>query len=112
MGDDVFKNCNYCGATWGSMAEFLASPEISFVGYQAFVRDGVLGLFLFNHVCNTTLAIPADRFRELIPDAVHGIPEHTSPLCLTKGSGECPEACECGWANRVIETIEGWRKAS
>lgn len=110
--DEPFKTCGKCGATWETLEAFLAAPEVSFVGYQAFVRDGVLGLFLFNHTCATTLAIRADRFREFHDEPVHGQPEQASPLCLTMESGEpCPEACECGWANQVIEAIEGWPKA-
>jgi hypothetical protein len=111
MTDDTFKTCGSCGALWKSLEAFLAAPDVTFLGYQAFVRDGVLGLFLFNHVCATTLAIRADRFRQLHDEVVHGVPEHISPMCLTKESGEpCPDACECGWANRVIDTIESWPK--
>jgi hypothetical protein len=106
-----FKACTACDRVWATRDELLDDPETSFTGYQAFVHDGVLGLFLFDHrSCGTTLAVSAARFEDLRQgptyDPSHGDPEHPSPHCLTAGSGaSCPEECECAFVQHVIETI-------
>lgn len=110
---EVFKACTSCGVQWPTRDAFLAEPAVQFVGYQAFVQDAVLGLFLFNHEpCGTTLAISASRFEDLREGPVYeqrrGHPDQSSPYCLTASSGgECPPQCECAFVQRVIDAIGG-----
>jgi hypothetical protein len=90
-------------------------PQIAFVGYQAFVHDGVLGVFLFNHkLCGTTLALSASVFRDLREGPVYEQSAHrsaqTTEHCLALSSGdECPPECECAFVQAVIETVSSAR---
>jgi hypothetical protein len=96
---------------WPTRRAFLADGAVEFVGYQAFVQDAVLGLFLFNHEpCGTTLAISASRFEDLREGPVYEQhqrhPDRLSPYCLTASSGEdCPPQCECAFVQGVIDAI-------
>jgi len=111
MSDEAFKACTACDRVWATRDELLDDPEIAFTGYQAFVHDGVLGLFLFDHrTCGTTLAISASSFADLREGPVYAAsakdPEHASPYCLTASAGEtCPDECECAFVQHVIETV-------
>jgi len=111
MTDDPFKVCSFCGHSWTTRQDFLSDPDIDFIGYQSFVHDGILGLFLFNHLpCKTTLTISAKKFADLHGNEIYQSREdfeEADPHCLSSGSGhECPEACECGFVRKMIGIIE------
>lgn len=110
MADTPFKVCNFCSSTWPTRREFLSDPRLKFIGYQSFVHEGVLGLFLFNHhPCNTTLALSAELFADLHGDQIYERREdfeEAAVECLSTESGRpCPVACECGFVRKVIGHI-------
>jgi len=110
MTTPAFKVCKFCDHRWPSRQAFLADPEIDFIGYQSFVHDGVLGLFLFNHrPCGTTLALSAKLFADLHGDRIYESRddfEAAAPECLSSASGRaCPAACECGFVRKMIGYI-------
>jgi hypothetical protein len=110
MTNDPFKICKFCDHPWASRGEFLTDPNIVFIGYQSFVHDGILGLFLFNHhPCGTTLALSAKLFADLHGDEIYMSREdfeETAPECLSSASGRaCPAECECGFVRKMIGHI-------
>jgi hypothetical protein len=110
MVDTNFKTCKFCTHPWPTRQEFLGDPALKFIGYQAFVHEGVLGLFLFNHEpCGTTLALSAKLFADLHGNRIYESREdfdEAAPECLSSSSGrECPVACECGFVRKVIGHI-------
>ncbi len=112
MNEDHFKECTFCEHSWPDREAFLADSAIKFIGYQSFVSEGVLGLFLFNHLrCNTTLALSAKYFSDLHGDVIYKSREdydESDPACLSSTSGEtCPVECECGFVRKVVGIIHG-----
>lgn len=106
-----FKTCRVCDYNWPSRQEFLTDPSLEFIGYQSFVHEGILGLFLFNHhPCGTTLALSAKLFADLHGNQIYESRdefEAAAPECLSSASGrECPVACECGFVRKVIGHID------
>lgn len=110
--DTTFKQCPKCNQSWSSRESFLKDESTEFLGYQAFVEDGVLGMFLFNHAsCETTLALSAADFVDLKPVELYQAPENQhgepSPHCLSSLPGRpCPEKCECNFVREVIHVIK------
>lgn len=111
-----FKTCTFCGHVWPKREDFLTDPEVVTVGYQAYLPDPTLGLFLFNHMaCETTLALQALDFSDL-----HSGPIYQQPLRGTKGCmghcdhqqdlEPCPGECECAWVREVLQVVKGWQK--
>lgn len=110
MANTSFKICNFCKLPWTTREEFLRDPALKFIGYQSFVHDGILGLFLFNHEpCGTTLALSANLFADLHGNQIYeSREEFDAPAeeCLSSASGrECPAECECGFVRKVIGQI-------
>lgn len=62
----MFKKCLNCDHTWESLPAFIGDKSIQFIGYQAYFDQARSGLFLFNHNCDTTLAIKLTEFEELV----------------------------------------------
>ncbi len=60
-----FKVCSFCGKKWESREEFLEDNDIKLAGYQINYLNIEKGLFLFNHSCNTTLAVEVEDFMDL-----------------------------------------------
>jgi hypothetical protein len=110
---NCFKHCTVCGAEWASRDAFLADPAVTLVGYQVNFIDLCAGLFLFDHSCGTTLAIPAAAFADL----------HKGPICTTRIAGTdecpgyclrreelglCPARCECAFVRDILHMIRNW----
>jgi hypothetical protein len=104
-----FKRCIICEKSWCERDEFLNDPELEFIGYQAFLEDGVLGFFMFNHdPCGTTLTVRTDKLREIAegPILVTEGSEKPSPHCLTVKDGKpCPPECECAFVKTIIQKL-------
>jgi len=113
--DSVFKCCSACDAVWMTRDDFLSDPKITLVGYQPHFENLVAGLFLFNHSCQTTLAVPASAFRDL----------YQGPVFLQRAKGSsfcplycqhhdelrpCPAACECAYVREMLQLVRNWPK--
>lgn len=112
MDGEPFKSCSSCSRVWQSREDFLADPAVELVGYQSFIQDEILGLFLFNHLaCRTTLTVRAARFEDLHDGPIYRLrrraAERGPGLCLARGEqAACPSACECEYVAGVVESIQ------
>ena len=79
-----FKECKTCGLQWESLDQFISDKKINFIGYQARFDLARVGLFLFNHSCGTTLAIPVGEFEQFL---------HLDTSAFTAGSAGCLGYC-------------------
>jgi len=114
-GNSGFKTCSVCRRTWNDRTEFLADPDIELIGYQVHFKDLNRGLFLFNHSCHTSLAIPAEKFIDLYQgEIVKGRKTGTDECpgyCLHQDELEsCPAECECAFVRDIIQIIRKWPK--
>ena len=112
----MFKICPLCEHPWKDRENFLTDPGLTIVGYQARFDDENSGLFLFNHTCETTLAVEVELFDDLYKG-----PRYDEPLT---GTDECSELClhtdelsprgaRCKYAflREIIQIIKNWPKA-
>jgi hypothetical protein len=111
----LFKKCPMCGTSWRRRDDFLADPDIGVVGYQVNFRDLIAGIFLFNHNCGDTLALPVSAFRDLYSGPLfHERAVGTSECpghCLRQDDLEpCPAKCECGFVREILQTVRNWPK--
>jgi len=111
----VFKQCPVCRVSWTSRDDFLADPEIGLVGYQVNFRDLVAGIFLFNHHCGDTLAIPVSAFRDLhggqvFTERATGTTECPGHCLRTDDLEPCPARCECAFVREILQVIKNWPK--
>lgn len=115
MFEKSFKQCTCCDHGWKARADFLADPGIEFIGYQVSFDDLLLGLFLFNHTCGTTIAIPVNKFRDLYDGPVYQTrktgTEECPGYCLRQNELKaCPAQCECAWIRELIQIISDTEK--
>jgi hypothetical protein len=110
-----FKRCPTCGHMWASRDRLLADPDITVVGYQASFKKLTEGLFLFNHLCNATLALPAEKFIDLYNGPIFEerltggktCPGH----CLYQNDlSSCPAKCDCAFVREILQIIRKWPK--
>ena len=107
-----FKVCPSCRHEWATRHHMLTDPEVSFVGYQAWVQDGVLGLFLFDHLpCSTTMAVSARLFEDMRPGSTYEHrdrpPAEVPGYCLSGGTpAGCPPRCECDFVAQYLAHLD------
>jgi hypothetical protein len=111
----MFKSCPNCHQEWASRSCFLCDPGLELIGYQANFKAVKAGIFLFNHTCRGTLAIPAEAFIDLyngpmFKERLNGhaqCPEH----CLHEADLDpCPLQCECSFVRQVLQIVREWPK--
>ncbi|MFH1748525.1 MAG: hypothetical protein ABIG44_15940 [Planctomycetota bacterium] len=106
----VFKECPMCGVSWDSRDGFLADPGIELVGYQVHFEELTAGFCLFNHACESTLAVTVGDFRSLydgpvFEDRKTGTDE-CPEYCLHKEElRPCPARCECAYVREILQLI-------
>ena len=110
-----FKRCTSCSTAWRTREAFLSDPDVELVGYQAQFEDLKAGLLLFNHVCQTTLAIEAVCFRDLYSGPVfleHAANRDGCPrYCQHEGDlRPCPVHCECAYVREILQIVRNWKK--
>ena len=94
----------------------MADPATVPIGYQAFLPDLELGLFLFNHEpCGTTMALQAGAFSDLHAGPVFAQRLTGSAICVgyclqRSEVRPCPNECECAWVRDVLQVVRGWPK--
>ncbi len=110
-----FKKCSKCGFVWSERTTFISDPDLQMIGYQADFEELMAGLFLFLHVCGTSLAIAADAFQDLYDGPIfkarlNGTRE-CSGLCLHKNDlRRCRAKCECSYVREIVQVILKWPK--
>jgi hypothetical protein len=112
----VFKECPLCGFTWGSRDEFLSDPDVEIVGYQAHFEELTAGYLVFNHACETSMAVMVGQFRDLYDGPVFEEQKTGSEECLgyCLQEGElrgCPIQCECAFVREIIQLVQSWPKS-
>ncbi len=111
----LFKKCSKCRFAWLTREAFLGDPNLTIIGYQVHFQELTAGLFLFNHSCDTTIAVKAGRFHDLYAGPIFGdslagtadCPEY----CLRKRElRPCPAKCEFAYVREIIQIIRNWPK--
>jgi hypothetical protein len=72
-------------------------------------------LLLFDHICHTSLAIPAEQFIDLYKGKmIEGRKtgsEQCPGYCLHEDElRSCPVECECAYVRDIIQIISRWPK--
>jgi hypothetical protein len=107
----MFKSCKNCEKTWNTRDDFLNDPDIVLVGYQPNFTELTLGLFLFNHKCRTTLAVPVNQFTDMyqgdiFKECLLGS-EACQGLCQDRKSLDpCMEKCECAYVRQIMQRLK------
>ena len=109
----MFKLCSNCGEKWETREEFLSDKGLRLIGYQVHFEELELGIFLFNHICNTTLGIAAKEFTDLYDGIIFSEratgSEECSEYCLDQNNlMSCPVKCECAYVREVLQIIKNW----
>ena len=110
----MFKKCSGgCGMSLPTREDFLSDPEIQVVGYQVNFEQLSTGLFLFNHSCMSTIALPVSKFADLYKGEIftecnRGNAECPG-YCLHRANlHSCPARCECSFVREILQTIRNW----
>ena len=111
----MFKQCSVCQQTWHVREKFLADPGIEIIGYQVSFGEIKDGLFLFNHLCKTTLALKVKQFddfcRGIRYDAEATGTDACSGYCLDMSDlRRCDTACKYAYVRDILQIIRGWPK--
>ncbi|NLF38501.1 hypothetical protein GX586_03600 [bacterium] len=110
-----FKACTKCGFLWNTCADFLSDPRLKLVGYQVNFEHLSDGLFLFNHFCETTIAVPASSFCHLHKGPIYSERATGTAACpgfclYRDNLNACPARCECAYVRAIIQRINTWPK--
>ncbi len=108
--EPMFKLCKNCGQQWATRDDFLNDTDISLIGYQAHFEELTLGLFLFNHICKTTLSLHAEKFTDLYDGPVFSEwktgKEECPGYCLkTSSLDQCTAKCEGAYIRETMQII-------
>jgi len=114
----TFKECPNCHYNWPDRYTFLADPKTQLVGYQANFGNLLAGFFLFQHnipECGTSLAVPAEAFKDMHDGPIFRERKTGSPecpgYCLHSSSTDpCKNACECAYVRDVLQKVKQWPK--
>lgn len=111
----MFKQCPKCSFQWPRQLDFLGDPSLEAIGYQANFGDLMAGIFLFNHDCNGTLAVPADAFKDLYAGPIFKERATASRECPGHCLHEddldpCPARCECAYVREILQVVKKWPK--
>jgi hypothetical protein len=98
----MFKKCTNCGYIWENREDFLADPDIEIIGYQALFKEIKDGLFLFNHMCETTLATNVIDFNDLYKGPVFDM--------SLADLDACGAECKYAYVRDIIQIIKNWPK--
>jgi hypothetical protein len=111
----MFKKCPKCSFQWARRLDFLQDPNLAPIGYQANFKSLAAGIFLFNHDCKGTLAIPAKEFQDLyhgpiFKERATGSPECTEKCLHQADLTPCPAQCECAFVREILQVVNKWPK--
>ncbi len=109
----MFKRCNKCGSKWENRDDFLSDKNIDVVGYQVFFKNLKLGVFLFNHSCNTTMAVEA-KFLLDLHDGTFSLERNPDSRecpgrCLNDNiMSPCSSDCRCAFISEIMKVIKNY----
>ncbi len=111
----MFKQCPSCCFEWPRRVDFLRDPNLRLIGYQANFNVLAAGIFLFNHDCNGTLAVPAENFMDLYHGPIFKERASEGPQCPghclhQEDLSTCPARCECNYVREILQVIRQWPK--
>lgn len=111
----MFKTCPLCQHPWKNRDIFLADPDLEIIGYQARFEDVDEGLFLFNHTCETTLAVEVEQFYDLYKgpryeEALTDTDECTGLCNHIEELSRCSAKCRYSYVRDIIQIIKEWPK--
>ena len=113
-----FKTCTLCETRWASRNAMMADPDVALLGYQAFSKDPVEGMLLFNHLtCRTTLAVKVRSFQDLRQDGgqtrtLAGTDACSGHCASTTNLETCTRPCRGAWVRQVLQTVKTWPKSA
>ena len=112
METNDFKTCTMCEQIWKTRDDFVNDPDIDIVGYQVNFKELTTGLFLFNHSCGTTMAIPVKYFDDLYKGPVFSDRKTGSNQCpghclYGQDLEPCAAKCECAYVREIIQRLKG-----
>lgn len=110
----MFKQCRKCGVSWPSRDAFLKDASIEVLGYQVFFDDLKEGMILFNHSCNTTMAIHTQHFLDLYDGPFHSGRKPDGRQCPGRCVNEnilspCSPECRCAFISDLLKIIREYR---
>ena len=113
----MFKKCPLCEHSWKDRETFLADPDVEIIGYQASFDEIQDGLFLFNHLCRTTMALEVMRFDDLYNGTRYDMAltetDDCSGYCLDMNElSACSAECKYAYVRDIIQIIRKWPKKS
>jgi hypothetical protein len=111
----MFKQCTKCKHIWENREDFLVDPDLEIIGYQANFEHIKDGMFLFNHVCETTLALDIVDFDDLYSGPIYDMnladTGECSDLCHDVNNlDSCSAECKYAYVREIIQTIKNWPK--
>ncbi|MBW2466896.1 MAG: hypothetical protein JRF02_06295 [Deltaproteobacteria bacterium] len=109
----MFKQCTLCGHQWENREAFLADPDLEIIGYQVSFETIENGLFLFNHICETTLAIEVKKFDDLYKGPKYDMALTDTEECLSlcrdiNALDTCSAPCKFAYVRDIIQIIRRW----
>lgn len=104
-----------CNHKWYSRNDFLNDHNVIFVGYQVNFSNPEKGVFLFNHSCKRTMAIPISSFRDLYNGQIYDKAltgyEECPAYCLREDEFRvCNAKCKYAYIREIIQIIQNWEK--
>ncbi len=111
----MFKKCPMCCQIWENRETFLSDPEVEIIGYQASFDHIKNGLFLYNHVCKTTLAMEVMEFDDLYKGTRYDMSltgtDDCANLCYDINKlSPCDSQCKYAYVRDIIQVIKNWPK--
>ena len=111
----MFKKCTLCGHIWENREAFLTDPDLVIIGYQASFEKIQDGMFLFNHVCETTLAMGVMKFDDLYTGPTYDMSladtDECSNLCSDMNKLDaCSAKCKYAYVRDIMQIIKNWPK--
>jgi hypothetical protein len=109
--DGIFKICNKCGFQWETWEAFLSDKSLNAIGYQVFFEDLKTGMFLFNHSCNTTIAMEAELFLDLYDGPFYTERKNNASRkcpgrCMNENiMNPCSNECRCAFVRELMRII-------
>ena len=110
MANKHFRQCKICNWQWESRDSFLADDKIRLIGYQTNFVQIDKGLFLFNHSCEGTLAVPVNEFADLYDGPIYqenrtGSDECPGYCLYESELRPCPAKCNCAYVREVLQRL-------